>query len=112
MRRFAILAVLGALVLSSCSQPPLTVREQAQYRRILDSGLAPMQLKEPVLSCALNLVAGAGYFYLEEWGHGVVALLLAPFSWAWGIPAGYMDARRINVRYTLEYYKRLEVEEP
>lgn len=111
MKRWITVALLG-LLLASCAQPALTVREQAQYQKILDMGLAPKQLKEPILASCLNLVAGAGYFYMEEWGSGLIAFLLTPISWLWGIPAGYIDSRRINIRYTLEYYKHLDAEEP
>ena len=111
MMKYTIPAMLLVVTLASCAQPDLTVRELAQYRKILDSGVPAMRLKDPVLASVLNVGFGAGFFYLEEWGRGIVSFLLAPISWLWGIPAGYLDARRINVRYTLEYYKRLEVHE-
>jgi len=113
MTRSALLLVVGiSFILTSCTQSRLTVKEQAQYQKILDKGLPPMKIKEPALAGALNLLLGAGYFYLEEWGHGFIGLLLFPISWIWGIPGGLTDAHRMNVRYTIAYYKeKIEVED-
>jgi hypothetical protein len=107
---FVLLAI--AVTLMGCAQQALTIQELAQYQAILDRGLPPLQLKEPALAGVLNLACGGGYFYLEEWGHGLLNLVLCPISWIWGIPAGFTDARRQNVRYTLEYYKRQDIENP
>jgi len=111
-RILALLALLaGVFLLASCAQPALTVQEQARYQKILDRGLPAKVLKTPALAVGLNLIGGLGYCYLEDWGNGLLAFILAPVSWIWSMPAAYFDARRLNVRYTLEYYRRLETEE-
>lgn len=69
-------------------------------------------IKSPGLAGILNILPGAGNFYLavgseetSQWALGFLNLLLWPISIIWGVPEAVIDANIINKRETIYYYR-------
>ena len=54
---------------------------------------------------SLNFLPGVGNFYLGQTGYGVLNLLTWPVSILWGMPQAWVDATRLNEKYTVDYYR-------
>ena len=64
--------------------------------------------KNPMAGAALGLLPGFGSFYVEEYGVGIVNLLLWPLSIVWDPVSGYDGSVSINYFATKASVARLQ----
>lgn len=113
-----ILGLFVAIALSGCTS--LTHLEQRELQVLRGQGVT---VDKPIGSwekpanaggaALLNLLPGFGNFYLamgnagdsDHYIYGAANLLLWPISVLWGIPEAAVDAKTINQREMLYYYK-------
>ena len=113
-----ILSLFVAIALSGCTS--LTHLEQRELQVLKGQGVT---VDRPVGSwdkpasvggaALLNVLPGFGNFYLamgnggdgDHYLYGAINLLLWPVSVLWGIPEAAVDAKTINQREMLYYYK-------
>lgn len=108
------------LVLCLCACTNLTRQEHMTLRHLKAQGVTvdtPVGNYEkpasPGAAAALNILPGAGNFYLasgngadsSHWLYGGINLLTWPISILWGIPAAAVDANSINKREMIYYYQ-------
>ena len=113
-----VLLSLIVVILAGCTS--LTRQEQMELQALKGQGVSvdkPVGNWEspasPVGAAALNLWPGFGNFYLatgnggdsSHYLFGTLNLLTWPISILWGIPEAAVDARTINERELIYYYK-------
>ena len=108
-RRILLATLLTCLVVQSgCVS--LSMTEEAEWGKLLNEDIVdePMSHKSPWLAGILSfIIPGVGHFYLGEWGVGgglFLSNILWPLSVIWGTPAGVIDTKSVNKRYTVNYY--------
>lgn len=107
-----LLSLLLALSLIGCVSLRPGEKEMARELQNYGVDLKEYGNKHPGMAGGLNVLPGAGNFYLavgtgesDQWAIGFVNLLFWPISILWAIPEGAIDANTINTRATLDYYK-------
>lgn len=113
-----ILSAIIAIMLTGCTS--LTRLEQQELHVLRGQGVTvdrPAGSWEKPASAGgaalLNILPGFGNFYLamgnagdsDHYLYGAINLLLWPLSVAWGIPEAAIDAKTINQRDMIYYYK-------
>lgn len=113
-----LLVLSMVLLLSGCTH--LTRQEEIELRQLASQGITVdrpagnfEKPAEPIVAGALNILPGIGNFYLamgnaSDSNHGIYGflnLLTWPFSIIWGVPEAAIDAKKINERELLYYYK-------
>ncbi len=114
MFRFLAVSLLCVILFASTACESLSRADHAHLREIQAAGLdvdAP-GVKSPTTAGVLNLLPGIGNFYLAsgtdasgQWIYGTLNLLMWPLSVVWGIPQAAIDARTINQREAVYYYR-------
>lgn len=102
------LVMAGALV-SGCES--LTASEKETARDLHHFGIDTEQEYSPGTALGLNVLPGIGNFYLGQIGYGVLNLLTWPVSILWGVPQAWADAKTLNEKYTVDYYKTRDGQE-
>ena len=106
-----ILIITSLIYLSGCTT--LSRTEKRTLLELKSCGIASneMTIKHPAVAGALNILPGAGNFYLAanteetpQWTYGFVNLLAWPFSPIWAVPQASIDASTINKRELVNYY--------
>jgi hypothetical protein len=106
-----ILIIATSLYFSGCTT--LSRTEQTTLHELESYGVNPTKIKakQPAVAGALNILPGAGNFYLAigtdehpQWTYGFLNLLTWPFSIVWGVPEAAIDASTINKKETVNYY--------
>lgn len=112
MRRLSLCLLLGFI---ACCSGCITLDryEEKRIREIDRLGASYESVKSPAGAAVLNVLPGFGNFYLaagtrqsEQWGVGIVNLLLWPWSVVWGIPQAGHDADIMNKKETVYYYTK------
>lgn len=115
---YAAFLVSGAAA-SSCAG--LNYREKEQVAQLTEIGIDPTDKgnNSGWIAGPLNLVPGAGNFYLatgtgesNQVVYGVLNIipgwLVWPFTCLWSVPQAAVDAHNINKRQTVDYYFNTE----
>lgn len=107
------------LCLAACGCVSMSTDDRNKYRRLGENGIsierpvgkyeAP---KSALVAGLLNLVLGAGNFYLAsgeggestQAAYGALNLLSWPFSILWAVPQGVIDATTLNKKDMVYYY--------
>ena len=112
------LILIASLLLVACSS--LTYSERIELEQLKAHGITtntPLGLwkkpAKPATAGALNLILGFGNFYLASKDdgetnnnvYGVLNLFTWPISIFWGVPQAYIDAKTINKKQMLYFYK-------
>lgn len=99
MKLFKSLTVILAASLIAACASPLTAPQKVEYQSFEEKGLL-IEEKNPSLGAGLGFLPGFGSFYGEEYGYGVVNLLLWPISIVWDPISGYNASIKINYEVT------------
>lgn len=110
MKKFLWLFLFLTACVSLSDSERATLYELEQYG-------APVPVKtvaNPTTAAFLNLLPGIGNFYLAcgEGGHliqypiGLVNLLTWPISPIWAFPQAYIDAKTLNKKEAVLYYRQ------
>lgn len=89
----AFIAILSALILSSCSS--LSSSQKVELKEWQAQNLE-IQEKSPGTAAALNILPGIGDFYNGNVGLGVLNLLTWPTSILWAPVGGASGAEEVN----------------
>jgi hypothetical protein len=96
--------IIGVVLCLAAACNSLSPVEQQQYENLIAQGAEPVEKKKPAVAGALNLVAGFGDIYNNEWGAFALDFLLWIPSIVWAVPQGVMTAGNINKKATIAYY--------
>lgn len=112
--------LLSIMIFAFAGCTNLTRQEELELRMLKGQGVnvdKPIGLWErpasPAGAALLNILPGFGNFYLasgnggdsSHYLYGTLNLLTWPVSVLWGIPEAAIDAKKINERELIYYYK-------
>lgn len=113
-----LLSLIAIIALVGCTT--LTRQEEMELRTLKGQGVTvdkPVGSYEkpasPASAALLNILPGFGNFYLasgnggdsSHYLYGTLNLLLWPISVLWAVPEAAIDAKKINERELIYYYK-------
>lgn len=80
---------------------------EKQYKKALNAGCEPIEVKNPATATTMGLLPGGGAFYTGQVGLGIVDALTWPFSVLWDMPLAGKRAVQRNREMTIENCKEL-----
>ena len=108
-RKIVAFCLVAVFITFTSGCETLKTYEKYEYQkleyRLQKAGLPPQEPKDETLAAVLNILPGIGNIYLEQWALFVVNLLFWPASILWGVPQAYADAKNINQKETLYFFK-------
>ncbi len=114
IKKIVTTSMLACLLAYSTGCMSLSRSERTMLQELESYGVesTEQQKKGPVTAGVLNILPGFGNFYLgigtdesAQWLYGFLNLLTWPISVVWGIPEAAIDAKTINKKETIYYYK-------
>jgi hypothetical protein len=101
----AACVILGATTLAGCATPLNSMQKQ-ELSTFRAKGYEVNE-KDPSTGAVLGILPGGGSFYTQNYGLGIVNLLLWPASILWDPISGHDGAESINYYATKQYvYKQ------